>query len=113
MAIKEKKDLNSFTIPEGKRLKDFKIFCKKHGDITKSASFFNYTTTADGKKSVHRAVFCIPCICEYLVKLQSEGQLAEIAAVPIIEDIPEGETEVADEEIADEAPAEPTDEKTE
>ena len=110
MAIKEKKDLNSFTIPEGKRLKDFKIYCKKHGDITKSASFFNYTTTSEGKKTVHRAVFCIPCICEYLVKLQSEGQLAEIAAVPIIEDIPKGEKEIKDEALNEETPAEPTNE---
>lgn len=109
MAIKEKKDLSSFTIPEGKRLKDFKIYCKKHGEITKSASFFNYTTTAEGKKSVHRAVFCIPCICEYLVKLQSEGELAEIAAVPIIEDIPEGETE----QVAEAPVEETTEEKSE
>ena len=89
-------------------MKDFKIYCKKHGDITKSASFFNYTTTSEGKKTVHRAVFCIPCICEYLVKLQSEGQLEEIAAVPIIEDIPEDEKEIKDEVLNEETPAEPT-----
>lgn len=91
MAIKEKVDNNSFVIPEGKKLKEMKIFCKKHGDITKCSSYFNYTTNTEGETSVHRAIFCIPCICEYLVKLQSQGELAELAAVPIIEDIEEME----------------------
>lgn len=89
MAIKEVKEEaeKPYEIPEGKVLKDVKVYCKKHGDITKSASFFSYETKKpDGTVDQKRAIFCIPCICEYLTELQKEGKLAEHALVPIYED---------------------------
>ena len=106
MAIKEVKEKaeKPYEIPEGKVLKDVKVYCKKHGDITKSASFFSYETKKpDGTIDQKKAIFCIPCICEYLTELQKEGKLAEHALVPIYEDAPEKKEESKENSPAEES----------
>jgi hypothetical protein len=93
MAIVDKK---TFQIPEGKELKDARVVCDRHGDITKSALFFSYTTTGkNGENQKHNCIYCIPCLNEYLESLQKEGKLGTIALVPIIGD---KSTEVKDDE---------------
>lgn len=73
------------------KIKDARVICAKHGDITKSALYFSYKSkTKDGKIEAHNCVFCIPCIAEYLEKLQKAGELADLKMVPVLEDANEG-----------------------
>lgn len=114
MAVEEKKDLEeqlskTFVIPEGKELANARVLCEHHGDITDSAFFFSYQTkTKEGKTVSHNNVFCIPCISEYLEKLQTNGELGKIVIQPILRDIAKAE-ESTDAAKADE----PVDESTE
>lgn len=85
MAFKERQ---TFEIPEGKELKDFKIYCSKHGIINDAAVAFSYSTTNDKTGIIEKrnCIYCIACLNEYLAKLQDKGELGLIGAVPILGD---------------------------
>ena len=86
-------------------IKDARVICAKHGDITKSALYFSYKSkTKDGKIEAHNCVFCIPCIAEYLEKLQKAGELADLKMIPVLEDANEGTSDKSEsktESVAD------------
>ena len=77
--------VGTIKIPEGKVLKDFRFFCKKHGDITEASLVFtaNYITP-DGKQVHNPNVYCIACLNEYLESLQKEGLFPPVAIVPVV-----------------------------
>lgn len=109
MAIKEKKKAeevsNEIEIPEGKEIKDIKITCPKHGDITKSTYLFTYDITVDDHVETFQCGYCIPCINEYLMKLQEEGKIEKIVLSPVIGDIEkkkDNKTEVEDAKVVEE-----------
>lgn len=87
------------------KIKDARVICAKHGDITKSALYFSYKSkTKDGKIEAHNCVFCIPCIAEYLEKLQKAGELADLKMIPVLEDANEGTSDKSEsktESVAD------------
>lgn len=102
MAIKKGND-KEFTIPEGQEIKSARVVCKKHGDITDSVLMVSYTTTdkETNKNIKYQCGYCIPCLNEYLMKLEKAGEISSIGFIPVLgpkdELKKEGSEEVADE----------------
>lgn len=81
----EEKSVGTITVPKGKVLKDFRFFCKKHGDITDATLAFNANyTNPNGEHIKNPNVYCLACLNEYLEKLQTEGVLEKVAIVPVV-----------------------------
>ena len=110
MAIvnKSTEKVKEFKIPEGMRLKDTKLFCKKHGEITDKSFFLSYilqpsADSEDKRPKKRNHVFCTACLCEYLESLKESGVLAEIGIVPVFEKIKEDENvDKVEEKLAEE-----------
>lgn len=86
-ARKEDKSVGKITVPDGKELKSFKLYCSKHGDITESAIAMPVTyTDITGIKHNEKNIYCIACLNEFLTKLQESGEIGKIAVVPIVGD---------------------------
>jgi len=84
MAFKERKLIE---IPEGKEIKEYRLICKKHGDVSEGTVAFEYNETdKDDKVTVKRAVYCLACINEFLQSLQKEGKLSTIGVLPVLVD---------------------------
>lgn len=85
MAIKKGND-QTFNIPEGQEIKDIRVICKKHGDVTDSTLMLSYSINdkETGKKTNYQCGYCIPCLNEYLMKLEKEGELAGIGFAPVL-----------------------------
>ena len=81
MAIKEGPSHTGLL--DKKMITGYKAICKKHGDITNAAYYFDYKIVnhETGKEEVYKSIYCIPCINEYLMSLQKEGKIPEIALV--------------------------------
>lgn len=78
---------SKITIPEGKELKSFKIFCNRHGDITESCIAMPITyTDIKGAKHSDKNIYCMACLNEFLLKLQKNDDIGKIAIVPIVGD---------------------------
>lgn len=109
MAIKQanKKEME---IPEGQEIKDVRVVCKKHGDITNSVLMISYTTEDNetGKKTDVQCGYCIPCLNEYLLSLEKEGKISSTSFVPIYGPKDEKKDEVKEEPKAEvhESPSE-------
>lgn len=87
---------NTFKIPEGKKLKDAKLYCSKHGECTDKSFFLSYIIPPEkeGELPLKRNfIYCKACICDLLEDLRNQGKIGTINAVPIFEDI---EKEVKD-----------------
>lgn len=95
---------NTVEIPEGKELKSVRVVCEKHGDVTNACAFFSYETkNAAGKLVKENAAYCIPCINEYLHKLQAAGEIGKLSLVPIVADKehPDGNENIPVDKIQD------------
>lgn len=88
------KSVGVINIPKGKVLKDFRFYCKKHGDITDATLAFtaNYIKP-NGEHIKNPNVFCIACLNEYFESLQKQGILQPVAIVPIVGKPEEEKTE--------------------
>lgn len=84
MAIKKGNDA-TFTIPDGQEVKSIRVICKKHGDISDAVVMLNYSIKdkETGKNIQYKCGYCIPCLNEYLMKLEKAGELAGIGFVPV------------------------------
>ena len=56
--------VGTITIPEGKVLKDFRFFCKKHGDITEASLVFtaNYVNNTKEEAAAYAKYFLLDLI---------------------------------------------------
>lgn len=79
--------VGKITVPDGKELKSFKLYCSKHGDITDAAIAMPVVyTDIKGEKHNDKNIYCIACLNEFLMKLQKDGYFGKIAVVPIVGD---------------------------
>lgn len=73
------------TIPEGKELKSFKLYCSKHGDITDASIALPITyKDISGKEVSEKNVYCMACLNDLLKQFQKNGDIGKIAIVPIV-----------------------------
>jgi len=89
---KEIKDVN-----EKAKIKSAKIICTKHGDVSSSSVYMNFTTISkDGKKVENNCIYCLACINDILSEFQKDPKdrdpnfkIGKISVLPILEETKE------------------------
>lgn len=80
--------VGTITIPDGQELKELKVYCEKHGDVTKASVYINYSIgDKAAKKEIEcKNIYCLACLNDLLTKFQQNGEIGKIALVPVIGD---------------------------
>lgn len=80
-------DVTTITIPNGKKLKKLALFCSKHGDVSDaSIKIESSRVDINGHKITDRNCYCIACLNELLMNFQKNGDIGNLAIVPVVED---------------------------
>lgn len=88
--VKEENSPKKFTIPKGMYVKDQRVFCSKHGEITEAYKPYTFVETEpDGTEKQVGALLCLRCFADWIVAQQKDGTFGKIAIQPILAPIEE------------------------
>lgn len=83
--IKDKIDLSTLEVPEGKDLTGFRLECPKHGNVSNQA-FPIMFTNEDGHNLLQ--FICKGCLASYFASLVEKGELCSLKATPVFSEKP-------------------------